>query len=85
MVFDGIVGWSVVCDGVVMAWSVFCDGVVGQSVIVTFPGLEVIKHISCSTQLSTKFHLLTKNKIPTNKEVICFKSLRSCIYAANKC
>ena len=47
-------------------------------------GPEVIKLFSCSTQLSTKFQLLIKTKIPTNKEVSCFKSLRCCIYHANK-
>ena len=35
---------------------------------------EVIKLFSCSTQLSTKFEQLIKTKIPTNKEVTCFKS-----------
>ena len=49
------------------------------------PGPEVMKLFSCSTQLSTKFQLLIKNKIQTNKEVSCFKSLRCCIYLANKC
>ena len=39
----------------------------------------------CSTQLSTKFQLLIKTKIPTNEKVFCFKSLRCCIYHANKC
>ena len=43
----------------------------------------VIKLFSCSTQLSTKFHLLIKTKIPTNEEVSCFKPLRCCIYHAN--
>ena len=43
------------------------------------------KLFSCSTQLSMKFQLLIKNKIPTNKEVSCFKSLRCCINHANKC
>ena len=53
----------------------------------TFPssGPKVIKLFSCSTQLSTKFQLLIKNKIPTNEEVSWFKSLRCCIYHANKC
>ena len=37
---------------------------------------EVIKLFICLTQLSTKFQLLMKTKIPTNKEVSCFKSLR---------
>ena len=49
------------------------------------PGPEVIKLFSCPTQLSTKFQLLIKTKIPTNKEVSCFKLLRCCIYHANKC
>ena len=48
-------------------------------------GPEVIKLFSCSTQLSREFQLLIKTKIPTNKEVSCFKSLRCCIYHANKC
>ena len=39
------------------------------------PCPEVIKLFSCSTQLSTKFQLLIKTKIPTNEEVSCFKSL----------
>ena len=49
------------------------------------PGPEVIKLFSCSTQLSTKFQLLIKTKILTNKEVSCFKSLICCIYHADKC
>ena len=48
-------------------------------------GLEVIILFSCSTQLSMKFQLLIKTKIPTNGEVSCFKSLIGCIYTANKC
>ena len=46
-------------------------------------GPEVIKLFSCSTQLSTKFELLIKSKIPTNKQVSCFKSLKCCVYHAN--
>ena len=46
---------------------------------------EVIKKKSCSTELSTKFELVIKTKIPTNTEVSCFKSPRCCIYHANKC
>ena len=52
------------------------------------PGPEVRKLFSCSTQLSMKFQLLIKTKIPTNKEVSCFKYLkylRCCVYHANKC
>ena len=48
-------------------------------------GPEIIKLFSCSTQLSTEFQLLIKTKIPTNKEVVCFKSLKCCIYLADKC
>ena len=48
------------------------------------PGLEVIKLFPCSTQLSMKFQLLIKTELPTNEEVYCFKSLRCCIYHANK-
>ena len=48
-------------------------------------GLEVIKHFSYSTQLSTIFQLLIKTKILTDEEVACFKSLSCCIYNANKC
>ena len=47
--------------------------------VVTWP--EVIKLFSCSTQ----FQLLIKTKIPTKEEVYCFKSLKCCIYHANKC
>ena len=38
------------------------------------PGPMVIKLFSCSTQLSTKFHLLIKTKIPTIDAVSCFSS-----------
>ena len=40
---------------------------------------------SCSTQLSTKFQLLIKTKIPTNKEISFLKYIRFCIYHANTC
>ena len=46
---------------------------------------EVKKRFSYSTQLITKFQLLIKTKIPTNREVSCLKSLRYCIYPAYKC
>ena len=36
------------------------------------PGPEVIKLFSCSTQLSMKFKLLIKTKMPTYKEVSCY-------------
>ena len=41
--------------------------------------------ILSSTQMSKKFQLLVNTKIPTNKEISCFKSLRRCIYHADKC
>ena len=37
-------------------------------------GPKVINLFLCSTQLSTKFQLLIKSKIPTNIDVFCFKS-----------
>ena len=37
-----------------------------DSVDASWSGSEVIKHFSCSTQLSTKFQLLIKTKIQTN-------------------
>ena len=43
------------------------------------------KLFSCSTQMSMKFELLIRTKILTNKEVFCLKSLKCCIYHANKC
>ena len=52
---------------------------------VNTPDLDVIKPFSCSTQLSMKFQLLIKTKIPTDKEVSCFKSLRCSYNHANKC
>ena len=42
-----------------------------SSFITSRPGPEVIKLFSCSTQLSTKFQLLVKIKMPTNEEVCC--------------
>ena len=41
------------------------------------------KTFSCSTQLRTKFQLLIKTKLPTKKEVSCFRFLR--INHANNC
>ena len=41
------------------------EGVKGNSALIFFKsGPEVIKHFPCSTQLSTKFILLTNVKIP---------------------
>ena len=57
----------------------------GEKLNMTRTGSEVIKLFSFSTQLSTKFQLLIKAKIPTNEDVYCFKSLICCIYHANKC
>ena len=58
------------------------------SIVENFPFMiraRGYKLLSCSTQLSTKNQLLIKTKTPTNEEVSCFKSLRCCIYHANKC
>ena len=44
------------------------------------PGPQVIKLFSCSTQLSTKFQMLIKTKIPTNKEVSCCLSLSDGVF-----
>ena len=43
-----------------------------KTCIFSGPGPEVIKLFSCSTQLSTKFQLLIKTKIPIYVEVSCF-------------
>ena len=43
--------------------------------IVAFPGTEVIKLFSYSTQLISIFQLRIKTKIPTNNEVSFLKSL----------
>ena len=43
------------------------------------------KTFPCSAQLSKKVQLHIKTKIPTNKEIFCFKYLRCCIYHADKC
>ena len=69
-----------------MFFVTFPCGVLGQvcHLIVSISCPKVIKKISCSTQLITKFQLLTKTKIPTSKDVSCFKSLRCCFYHANK-
>ena len=79
--FVGILCWVFVC-GVVL--SVFYSFVL---ILMRNEraGPKVIKLFSCSPQLRTKFQLLLKTKISTNKEVSCFKSLRCCIYLANKC
>ena len=46
---------------------------------------RVLKLFSCFTQLSMKFPLLLKTKIPKREEISCFKFLRCGIYHANKC
>ena len=39
-----------------------------------WPGLEVIKRFSCSTQLSTKFNLLVNVKMPIIVSILTFIS-----------
>ena len=41
----------------------------------SYPGREVIKHFSCSTQLSMKFILLIKVKMPTLVGILTFISM----------
>ena len=58
------------------------SSICGMAVLNHSTGPDVIKLFQA---LSMKFQLLIKTKIPTNKEVSCFKSLSCCIYHANKC
>ena len=67
------------------AFHIWIDGINALLNKPVSTGPEVIKLFSCTTQLSTKFQLLINIRIPTNKKVSCFKSLRCCIYHANKC
>ena len=97
MVLDVISSWAIillrrelvallcVVDACVLCLFLTVPCVALQSVIVAFPGQENMKRFSCSTPLSTKFHLLIIAKIPTIEEVFCFKSPRCCIYHSNKC
>ena len=45
-----------------------------------FAGPEVIKLLSCSTQLSTKLQLLIKTTILTNKEFSCYLGLSGLVF-----
>ena len=61
-----------------------------ETVLLTYffehlPGPEVIKHFSCSTQLSKKFKLLIHHEITHIKLNFRFKSPNLVIYPANKC
>ena len=58
-----------------VGWSVVCD--------YSIPRARDYKTFSCSTQLSTKFQLLIKTKIPTNEEVSCFKYLSFFFYLSS--
>ena len=53
---------------ILLAWRLpyLCNNLTGT------PGPEVIKHCSCSTQLSTKLQLLIKTKIPKIKKLLAF-------------
>ena len=44
--------------------------------LIRVPGPKLVNLFSSSTQLSMKFQLLIKTKIPIRDEVSCFKSLR---------
>ena len=43
------------------------------------PGSEVIKHFSCSTQLSMNFFLLINVKMPTSVGILTFMSMQNSI------
>ena len=60
------------------------DGTVDWSVVCYYgiPRARGYKTLSYSTQLSMKFQLLIKTKIPANEEVSCFKYLRFSIFHA---
>ena len=47
-------------------------------------GPEVLKHFSCSTQLSTKFQLLVKTKIPTSLSDVVFIMLITQLELSNQ-
>ena len=49
------------------------------------PCMRSYKTFFVLNSTETKFQLLIKDNILTNKEVSCFKSLRCCINHANKC
>ena len=50
-----------------------------------WPGAEVIKLFSCSTQLSMKFKMLMNIEIAKIYGIFRFNSLKPAIYPANKC
>ena len=53
--------------------------------LMTDPGSKVIKVVFMLNSTEYEISTAHKSKIPTNEEVSCFKSLRCCIYHANKC
>ena len=61
-----------------------CSGGIGITLFYRGP-VPRLNFFPYSTQLSTKFQLLIKTKILANEEASRFKSLRSCIYHAEKC
>ena len=42
------------------------------------PGLEIIKRVSCSTQLSIEFELIITSEMLKNKDFSFFQTLRCC-------
>ena len=52
--------------------------------IACLPGPEVIKHFSCSTQLSTKFFLLINVKMPTIVGILTFRSRKNSILSLSE-
>ena len=63
----------------------FQSGFKGMPFVQTAPGAEVIKLLSCSTQLSMKFKMLINIEIAKIYGIFMFNSLKPAIYPAHKC
>ena len=50
-----------------------------------FPGPKVIKHLSCSTQLSMKSKIIINIKIAKINGIFRFKKSKQIIYPADEC
>ena len=59
--------------------SIYTSTVKKKTNIVWYPWPEVIKEISCSTQLSMKFFLLVNVKMPTIVGILTFMSRKNSI------
>ena len=56
-----------------------------KALFLVFPGTEVIKHFSCSTQLSMKFQLLMNVETTKISGKFMFRSAMPVVYSADKC